>query len=94
MCIFFNRLFILPQIEILFHKARIHQSLHQLWGNELVQLADCGAGPVGPVPDHGCVRLQEERLVRRDGNQGDQCPEHLQALLFEVGLQDNVLQGV
>ena len=80
--------------EILLDPAGLFESLHQLRRDQLVPLEDRGPGAVWPVPHLGRVGLPPERLFHRHHQQGHLNPEHLQAVLLEVGLRTNVLERI
>ena len=81
-------------VEILFNSSRIPQSLHKLWGDELVSLANSCSCSIRSIQNICGVGLSPERFIYRDGEQGDKHSEHFQAILFEVGLQGYVLERV
>ena len=80
--------------EILLDSPRLHKGMHKLWRIELVSLENCRACAIGSVSDCRRFRLSPERLVHCHRLGRNQHSEHLQAILYEVGLQDYVLERV
>ena len=83
-----NRSLILP--EILHEPPGLRARVQQVRRAFVVPLAHRGARALRSVPHGLRQRLPEERLLRRDPEQGHERAAHLQAVLLEVGLQTDV----
>lgn len=81
-------------IETLFDSTRLHQGLHNMWRNKLVSLENCGTRSIRPISYIGCIRLSSKCFVYGNSEQRNEHPKHIQAILFEVGLQGYVLERV
>ena len=81
-------------IETLFDSTRLHQGLHNMWRNKLVSLENRSTRSIRPISYIGCIRLSSKCFVYSNSEQRNEHPKHIQAILFEVGLQGYVLERV
>ena len=84
----------ITSIETLFDSTRLHQGLHNMWRNKLVSLENRSPRSIRPISYIGCIRLSSKCFVYSNSEQRNEHPKHIQAILFEVGLQGYVLERV